>query len=47
MKKFNGFPKAYAQSIQTRLLYLYKQGFITRAQYTRAKFSLVFLMAYE
>jgi hypothetical protein len=40
MKKFKGYPKAYQRDPQTKLLYLYKSGIITREQWGKARFFL-------
>lgn len=38
MKKFKGYPRAYKRNAQTKLLWLYKTGIITREQWQKARF---------
>ena len=38
MKKFKGYPRAYKRNTQTKLLWLYKTGVITRSQWQKARF---------
>ena len=38
--RFTGYPRAYKRNSQTKLLWLYKIGIISRTQWINAKFKI-------
>lgn len=39
--RFKGYPRAYKRDVQTKLLYLYKSGIISRTNWIKAREELL------